>query len=492
MKVLLIAPEPTVWAAVAEALRRRGHEVVAVEHADTAGQLQPDEPFPLVILDVDAFADHGLDLCRQWKSSKHGARQMLLALTRRDEPAFLHKVLDAGADDYLTGLDDPERLALRLEVVERNARHRDRCHWGWPANGQPLLASCPLLHDVSYGVFRSTSEGKLLEVNETLVRMLGYRSEADLLAADVVRDIYREPQARQRLLASTGQIEAVELEWKRKDGHPITVLLSGRLVRDPSGKVIELQGIVHDITERKAAELAVYQEQQALRQMLEFQERDRQMLAYELHDGFAQQLTGASFYLQSFREALVQRPDEAWRLFDMALRAINEATVEVRRLIRGLRPLALDESGVVEAVGDLVGEARREAGLEVEFIHNINGDRLAPQLENTIFRVVQESLANVRRHSQTDRVLVKLLRRNDTVHVEVRDWGVGFDPARVAKDHFGLEGIMQRARLLGGQASIDSQIGHGTRVTVDLPWVERLPEKNEGRSSKDEAVRMKV
>lgn len=474
MKVLLIAPEPTVWAAVAEALRRRNHEVVVAEHADTAGHLQLDEPFPLVILDVDAFADHGLDLCRQWKASKHGDDQVLLALTRRGEPAFLHKLLEAGADDYLNSLDDAERLEVRLAVAERRVQHHRRCPWGRPSPGQSILDTCPLLHDASYGVFRSTSEGKLLEANETLARMLGYRSVAELLAADVIRDIYRDPQTRQRLLAGTGQIETVELSWKRKDGRPITVLFSGRLLRDEAGKIVELQGIVHDITERKEAEETVRKEQQTLRQMLDLQERDRQVLAYELHDGFAQQLTGAGFYLQSFRETLPQRPDEAWRLFDMALRTFNEAMSEVRRLIRGLRPLALDESGVVEAVGDLIGEARREAGLEVEFIHNINGDRLAPQLENTIFRVVQESLTNVRRHSQSDRVLIKLLRRNDQVHVEVRDWGVGFDPTSVERDHFGLEGIVHRARLLGGQATIDSQRGHGTRISVDLPWIERL------------------
>lgn len=375
MKALLIAPEPTVWTAVAEALGRRGHEVVAVEHADTASHLQADEPFPLVILDVDAFADHGLDLCRQWKASHQGPPQMLLALSRRDEPAFLEKILQAGADDYLNTLDDPERLALRLAVVER---HILKCH-----------------------------------------DRLGMASSAAMVS------------------------------------------------RAPG---------VDKLAQRKKADQSVLQEQQTLHQMLEFQERDRQILAYELHDGFAQQLTGAAFYLQGFQETLPRRPDEAWRLFEMALRAIKEAGSEIRRLIRGLRPLVLDEAGLIKAVSDLVDETRREAGLEVEFVHNLCHDRLAEPLENTIFRVVQEGLTNVRRHSLTDRLLVKLLHANERVRLEIRDWGIGFNPAHVAKGHFGLEGIVQRARLLGGHASIDSRLGHGTCLVVDLPWVERMPE----------------
>ncbi|MEN6495308.1 MAG: PAS domain S-box protein [Thermoguttaceae bacterium] len=471
MKVLLIAPDPPVREAVAEALRRRDHEVVTVAQAEPAGEVPSKEACPLVILDVDALAPRGLELCHQWKAQPLGWRQVLLVLTRQDDPAFLQQLLDAGADDYLIVWDDPARIAVRLAVAERSVRHRTRCHWEVATPGRSLVESCALLQDATYGVLRSTPDGKLLEVNPTLVRMLGYRSEAELLGANIIRDIYRDPQARERLLACKGQVEAVELAWKRKDGSPITVLLSGRPLRDASGAVIEFQGIVHDITQRKQAEEAVRKEQQALRQMLDLQERDRQVLAYELHDGFAQQLTGAGFYLQSFREALAQRPEEAWRLFDMALRAINDAVAEVRRLIRGLRPLALDESGVVEAVSDLVSEARRDAGLDVEFIHNINGGRLAPQLENAIFRVVQESLTNIRRHSQSDRVLVKLVRQGDTIRVEVRDWGVGFDPEQVERGHFGLEGILQRARLLGGHAQVHSEIGHGTRVTIELPWI---------------------
>ena len=90
-------------------------------------------------------------------------------------------------------------------------------------------------------------------------------------------------------------------------------------------------------------------------------------------------------------------------------------------------------------------------------------------LEGTIFRIVQEALTNIKRHSKASRAEVKLSERDGMIRVEVRDWGVGFDPALVSKDRFGLEGIRKRAELMGGSAEIKTAPGEGTRVCVDLP-----------------------
>src|SRR4029079_13229191 len=115
-----------------------------------------------------------------------------------------------------------------------------------------------------------------------------------------------------------------------------------------------------------------------------------------------------------------------------------------------------------------VDETRREIP-EVEFHHRTNFGRLAPSLENMIFRIVQEALTNVRLHSQSQRARVELTADGDRLRVLVRDWGIGFDPRAVACDRFGLQGIVQRARLMNSQAVIDSTPGQGTTIVVDLP-----------------------
>ncbi len=97
-------------------------------------------------------------------------------------------------------------------------------------------------------------------------------------------------------------------------------------------------------------------------------------------------------------------------------------------------------------------------------------------MENAIFRIVQESVTNARRHSRSKNVRIELVQHGPLVRMVVQDWGVGFDPAVVGEGNFGLAGIRQRARLLGGTAKIESSPGQGTRVRVELPVV-----GNEGR-----------
>ena len=132
-------------------------------------------------------------------------------------------------------------------------------------------------------------------------------------------------------------------------------------------------------------------------------------------------------------------------------------------------PPILDELGVVAAIENLISENSNKEKPEIGFVHHLDRERLAPSLENVIFRIVQESLTNARRYSQSERVLVRLTQREDYIRIQVQDWGIGFNPREVGDGHFGLEGIQERARLFGGSATIKSALGKGTRIVVELP-----------------------
>ena len=94
-----------------------------------------------------------------------------------------------------------------------------------------------------------------------------------------------------------------------------------------------------------------------------------------------------------------------------------------------------------------------------------------------IYRIVQEGLSNARNHSKSKKIRVSLKQRGDRLRIEICDWGVGFDPTIVHGEHFGLEGIRERTRLLGGECSIESKAGKGTRIMVELPVVVRDEEE---------------
>lgn len=227
-----------------------------------------------------------------------------------------------------------------------------------------------------------------------------------------------------------------------------------------------------NVTQGRLAAEAVKKEQRLLRQMLELHERERRLISYEIHDGFAQQLTGALYRLQAFRETLARDAAEAWKGFDSAANLLAWAIDEARRLISGLRPPVLDELGIVDAVQYIICEHRKDDGPEIEFEHDLPRRHLAPSLESAVFRIVQESLQNACRHSRSDKIRVALIQRGDHIHIDVRDWGIGFDSDAVGEERFGLQGIRERVRLLEGSVTIESVPTEGTRISVRLPLFE--------------------
>jgi PAS domain S-box-containing protein len=253
----------------------------------------------------------------------------------------------------------------------------------------------------------------------------------------------------------------------------------GPIERD--GKIDSLIVITRDISDRKRADAALLREQDFLRRLLDLHERDRQLVAYEIHDGMVQEMTGALMHLEASKHA----EDDGLREteFDRGARLLREAVNEARRLISGLRPPVLDELGVIAAVEYLINEARGEVP-EIEFVHRATFDRLVPPLESAIFRVVQEALSNIRKHSGSRRARIEIYENGSTLRLVIRDWGRGFDPTKVSRERFGLQGIRQRARLFGTTAVVDSAPGKGTTIAVDLPLI--LNEKVEVQSTKFE------
>ncbi len=224
-----------------------------------------------------------------------------------------------------------------------------------------------------------------------------------------------------------------------------------------------------EILRRKRAEEALQREQRTLKHLLRASDHERQLIAYEIHDDLAQQLAGAIMQFETYPHQKEAKPDEATKVFDVGMSVLRQAHSEVRRLVAGVRPPILDDEGVLAAIGHLVHEQEFRDGTKIEFHSEVQFDRLVPILENAIYRIVQEGLANACQHSNSQKVEVELVQYGDELRIGIQDWGVGFDPKVVQDGHFGLEGIRQRARLLGGNVTVESAPGHGTCITVELP-----------------------
>lgn len=232
---------------------------------------------------------------------------------------------------------------------------------------------------------------------------------------------------------------------------------------DVTGEVEEIVILHQDVTDRVAAEGRLQSEERSLRKLLYLQDQERKLIAYDIHDGLVQELVGAQMLLQS--QARGEQDTTVKQASDLLLDAINEA----RRLINGLRPLVIDEHGVVNAIQFLIAEEEKRGSPEIHFFHRVTFDRLPPLLEGALFRIVQECLTNARRHSEASEVEIWLLEEESRLKLTVRDLGRGFDLQQVPDDRFGLESISKRAQIFGGTSVIESILGEGTTVRVEIP-----------------------
>jgi len=202
----------------------------------------------------------------------------------------------------------------------------------------------------------------------------------------------------------------------------------------------------------------------------------QRLITYELHDGVAQQLLGAKMLFESQQPPKGKKSKSA-DAYREGMAALVRASSEVRRVMNWLRTPVLDKFGLVEAIEDVASQLRLRADApEIEFRHGVQFNRLEPTLENSLFRIAQEAMTNACRHSKSEKVHVKLTQKGDDVTLEVRDWGIGFDQDAVQEDRFGLEGIRERCRILGGKLVIKSKPDEGTVVRAKFPVIEAVDE----------------
>jgi PAS domain S-box-containing protein len=287
------------------------------------------------------------------------------------------------------------------------------------------------------------------------------------------RDLLGETAFQRALPHFEGVLKGVTQEYEnailRPDGSMSYTHVNLVPDHDDQGHVVGFYVMVKDITQQKLAEREAENERMLLRNLLNLQERERQTVSHDIHDGIVQYIVGAQMQVEAC-EATLDPSDEATAAkLTLASEHLRAAVREGRRLISGLRPPIIDESGLVAAIEHLMGDLERQEGLRVDFDH-VGVDRPLPaHLETAVFRIVQEALTNVARHSQAKYALVELEGTPDRIVADVCDNGRGFDRSAVPLDRFGLRGIEERARLFGGHAQIDSEPGQGTRIHVELP-----------------------
>jgi signal transduction histidine kinase len=217
-----------------------------------------------------------------------------------------------------------------------------------------------------------------------------------------------------------------------------------------------------------AVELSERVSRDAVRRVVEAQELERARLARELHDETGQALTSILLGLKSLEDRV---DSDDGRTAVTELRNLVVTTLQdVRRLAVELRPAALDDFGLVPAIERLRDTVEEQGGLSVDVQSPLGDERLPPETETALYRIVQEALINVLKHAAATRVTVRLSRSGKTVALVVQDDGNGFDPASVRDGGLGLVGMRERVALLGGRLTVESSEGGGTLLKAEVPF----------------------
>jgi PAS domain S-box-containing protein len=259
----------------------------------------------------------------------------------------------------------------------------------------------------------------------------------------------------------------ISYRMPRPDGSVIWLEESGRGFFDGKGGMLRTIGMVVDVTERKLAEEAV---SSVSRRLIEAQEQERARIARELHDDLSQRMALLQIGLEQFEQDTPGLPFKARQQLHNIAEAATEVSSDIHNLSQRLHPSKLDTLGLVTSLERLCREFSRQHQLQVEFVHRDILGQIPHDVTLCLFRIVQEALRNVVKHSGSADAKVELLGHDDRIDLCISDSGTGFNPAAVKADTgLGLISMRERLALVRGHLAVESEPSHGTRVQVRVP-----------------------
>ncbi len=212
--------------------------------------------------------------------------------------------------------------------------------------------------------------------------------------------------------------------------------------------------------------------------IIEAQEEERKRVAREIHDGPAQSMSNIVIKAEICERLMDKDVNEARKELQNLKKVMRDSLQEVRKIIYNLRPMALDDLGLLPTLERYVISFKEETGIDVQLRSRAINEEIKPVISLAVFRIVQESLNNVLKHAQAKRVSILLEHVNQKLIIIIADNGVGFNTKNVkiiepeSTGGFGLFSMKERVTLLEGEVDIVSQVGVGTKITIHIPLLD--------------------
>ena len=523
--ILIADDTPANFGVVVDSLMDRGYRVLVALDGEEALERALFSRPDLILLDVKMPGIDGFETCRRLKADERTRDIAVIFMTSLTDSEDMIEGFSAGGVDYVTKPVRVNEMMARIEthlamramhrqLVAQNrqllnevairqqaeaalSRARDELEQRVEQRTQQLAqANASLSAQIeerrraeaklqsSEARFRtivetspiplcitSMPEGVILYSNGPLRELFGLDARAGTLTNIV--DFYVDPADRDRLVAHLrreGSFSNSEVHLRRADGTTFWAMATARVATYGDAPAIYVG--LNDISARKRIEQALFESREQLRELSAYMEAiregERKRIAMEIHDELGQLLTALKMDVSLLKMRLGGDPEAKRKTDDM--RELVEKTIwMVRNVANHLRPAALN-FGIVSALEWLVEDFGRRNRIPCQLRINGGEPTLPDSHATAVFRIVQASLTNVGRHAGATRADVTLTSSAAALELHVSDDGCGFDPATAGRSSsYGLLGMQERARLIGGSMSINSAPGTGTAISIRIP-----------------------
>lgn len=511
-------------------LLRGQYEVETVADGESALEAARQRRPDLILSDIMMPRLDGLGLLQALRADEGLKSIPVILLSARAGEESRIEGLQSGADDYLVKPFSARELLARVKshlAMARIRREAAEVQRRLHLDAELLAAIVASSDD---GIISKNLDGIITSWNQGAERIFGYTAQEAIgrpITLIIPRDRWDEETVIIERLRRGERVDHFQTVRMRKDGSTLDVSLTISPVRDSSGRIMGASKVARDITQQRraeererqaAAEARIAEENyrrlaetldvevrartreleerntEVLRQaeqlrelswrLLRTQDEERRHVARELHDSAGQTLTVLGISLALFIQKAGRNAPELATDAERIQESIQQLHKEIRTTSYLLHPPLLDESGLDSALNWYVQGLVERSGLDIALKLPKNLGRLPRDMELAIFRLVQECLTNIHRHSASKTAQIQLTRHADRITVTVQDHGKGMSPARLAEiqsgaSGVGLRGIRERLRQFGGSLGVESGPS-GTKVLVTIPLAKDASEEQSG------------